>query len=98
MSMLVDEHTSLLDPTCGSASALRAAESLGAQTVLGMDSDEQTVGLARMALRQARTMRGLSVVEGLTNMPPEVGRPTGARPVPLPAFASWSGPRRPKTW
>jgi ParB-like chromosome segregation protein Spo0J len=57
MQMTVDEHTSLLDPTCGSASALRAAEGLGARSVLGMDSDEQTVGMARLALRNFRALR-----------------------------------------
>lgn len=57
MSMLVDNSTRLLDPTCGSGTALRAAESLGATSVLGMDNDEQTVGTARMLLRQSRVMR-----------------------------------------
>jgi ParB/RepB/Spo0J family partition protein len=57
MSMLVDEHTVMLDPTCGLGSALRAAESLGASYVLGMDTDEQVVGQARMLLRQSRSMR-----------------------------------------
>jgi hypothetical protein len=57
MRMLVDEHTELLDPTCGSGSALRAAESLGARHCLGMDADENTVGMARVALRQARALR-----------------------------------------
>lgn len=60
MKMLVDDHTELLDPTCGSASAIRAAESLGAKHCLGMDVDEQTVGLARTALRQARALRASS--------------------------------------
>jgi ParB/RepB/Spo0J family partition protein len=55
--MLVDEHTVFLDPTCGSGSSIRAAESLGARTVVGMDTDETTVGQARMALRQARAKR-----------------------------------------
>ncbi len=57
-SMLVDEHTRMLDPTCGSGSAVRAAEALGASQVLGMDVDEGTVGLARTALRQSRTLGG----------------------------------------
>lgn len=58
MSMLVDDTTSLLDPTCGSASSLRAAEELGAARVLGMDIDEQSVALARTALRNSRSLRG----------------------------------------
>jgi ParB/RepB/Spo0J family partition protein len=57
LTMLVDEHTRLLDPTCGSATALRAAESLGADSVLGMDIDDTTVGQARRALDQARALR-----------------------------------------
>src|SRR5215831_2671133 len=35
--MLVDENTVLLDPTCGSGSALRAAESLNAKYCLGLE-------------------------------------------------------------
>jgi ParB/RepB/Spo0J family partition protein len=57
MSMLVDSGTHLLDPTCGSAAALRAAEALGASRVLGMDVDEQTVGVSRLALKNARALR-----------------------------------------
>ncbi len=60
MSMTVDDNTWLLDPTCGSASALRAAEELGAARCLGMDTDERTVGVARVALRTARTLRTAS--------------------------------------
>ena len=41
MSMLVDENTSLFDPTCGSGAALRAAKSLGANRVFGMDTDRK---------------------------------------------------------
>lgn len=37
--MVVDEHTRLLDPTCGSGSALRAADKLGAASVLGLERD-----------------------------------------------------------
>lgn len=35
--MLVDDTTSLLDPTCGSASALRAARALGCRRFLGLE-------------------------------------------------------------
>lgn len=70
MEMLVDESTSLLDPTCGSGAALRAAESLGAPKVLGLELDPQFVGPARLALKQARAKRaaektGLGGVPGL---------------------------------
>lgn len=60
MTMLVDEGTSMLDPTCGSASSLRAAESLGASRVLGLEYDEQYVEPARTALRQFRQKRALA--------------------------------------
>lgn len=41
LSMVVDHHTRLLDPTCGSGSALRAADSLGAASVLGLELDPE---------------------------------------------------------
>jgi ParB/RepB/Spo0J family partition protein len=40
LGMVCDANTRLLDPTCGSGSALRAAESLGAQ-VLGLERDPE---------------------------------------------------------
>jgi DNA modification methylase len=55
--MLVDENTVMLDPTCGSGSALRAAESLGAKYVLGLESNEEFADRAREALAQFRTLR-----------------------------------------
>ena len=57
MEMLVDDTTSLLDPTCGSGAALRAAESLGATRVLGLEIDPQFLIPARLALKQARQLR-----------------------------------------
>lgn len=56
-SMFVDENTRLLDPTCGSGTALRAAESLGAQTVLGLESSLEHFEGAQKALRQFRALR-----------------------------------------
>jgi ParB/RepB/Spo0J family partition protein len=41
LSMVVDANTRLLDPTCGSGTALRAAESLGAASVLGLEMDPE---------------------------------------------------------
>lgn len=64
MSMLVDESTSMLDPTCGGASSIRAAEELGAKSVLGMDIDSACVEVARMALRNSRTLRAANKVVG----------------------------------
>lgn len=49
-AMCVDEHTRLLDPTCGSGSALRAARALGATTVLGLEQNEEYAEIARRAL------------------------------------------------
>ena len=49
--MCIDANTRLLDPTCGSGSALRAAKSLGANKVLGLESNPQYAADARQALR-----------------------------------------------
>lgn len=56
--MIVDENTIMLDPTCGSGAALRAAESLRAKFIFGMDSDEKCVEVARQALKTFRLKRG----------------------------------------
>ena len=50
--MCVDANTRLLDPTCGSGSALRAAKSLGANTVLGLESNPEYAADARKAFGQ----------------------------------------------
>lgn len=55
--MFVDENTRILDPTCGSGAALRAAESLGAGTVLGLEIDPDHHAGACTALRQFRIKR-----------------------------------------
>lgn len=60
MQMFVDENTSLLDPTCGSGSALRAAESLGAKRVLGLEKDEEYYKSAATAMRNFRNLRKVS--------------------------------------
>lgn len=56
-AMLVDNNTVMLDPTCGSGSALRAAESLGARFVLGLEINEEFAKLALKALEQSRTLK-----------------------------------------
>ena len=48
--MIVSEHTMMLDPTCGSGSALRAAQSLMARRVLGLEVNPEFASLARLAL------------------------------------------------
>lgn len=60
MEMLVDENTRLLDPTCGGGSAIRAAESLGAAGVLGLESDPEHLANARSALKSFRLLRNAS--------------------------------------
>jgi ParB family transcriptional regulator, chromosome partitioning protein len=55
--MFVDEHTVMLDPTCGSGSAVRAAEGLGAKFVLGLEINEEFVERAQDALEKARKLR-----------------------------------------
>jgi hypothetical protein len=55
--MLVDENTVMLDPTCGSGSALRAAESLNAKYCLGCEINPEWAEMARRSIRQARTLR-----------------------------------------
>lgn len=62
-SMFVDENTRMLDPTCGSATSLRAAESLGAE-VLGLEIDETLVEAARSKLRHFRNLRALEKKHG----------------------------------
>jgi ParB/RepB/Spo0J family partition protein len=57
--MVVDENTRLLDPTCGSGSSLRAAESLGAKNVLGLEVNEEFASAARSALRKFRTLKSM---------------------------------------
>jgi hypothetical protein len=55
--MLCDEHTRIFDPTCGSGTSLRAAESLGACAVLGLEKDPEHCAAAQSALRSFRTLR-----------------------------------------
>jgi ParB/RepB/Spo0J family partition protein len=59
-SMLVDNTTSMLDPTCGSASALNAAESLGAKATLGIEYDAEYAKAANVYLNEQRSLRRAS--------------------------------------
>jgi DNA modification methylase len=52
--MFVDKTTRMLDPTCGSGTALRAAESLGAAHVLGLEINKQFADDAATALAEWR--------------------------------------------
>jgi len=55
--MFVDSSTRLLDPTCGSGSALRAAERYGASYVIGLESNPEFAASARAALDKSRVER-----------------------------------------
>jgi DNA modification methylase len=51
--MIVDEHTMLLDPTCGSGSAIRAAKALKAKLTLGLEINDEFARRANLALSVA---------------------------------------------
>jgi hypothetical protein len=54
LSMVVDKEAKVFDPTCGSGTALVAAEMLGAQQVRGLDLDPHHVTTARQQLAKLR--------------------------------------------
>lgn len=54
--MFVDENSVVLDPTCGSGSALRAAESLGAAYTLGIEINRDFTERANLALERMRVV------------------------------------------
>lgn len=58
--MVVDHHTILLDPTAGSGSAIRAAESLNAKYSIGLEANPEFAARAQTALEQARKLRKAS--------------------------------------
>lgn len=64
MEMLVDEHTTMLDPTCGSGTSVRAAESLGAKLAIGLELDQRMAELAERARVQEETKRRASGLIG----------------------------------
>lgn len=55
--MLVDGNSLVLDPTCGSGSAIRAAESLGAKHTLGLELNPEFAERAQLALERSRLER-----------------------------------------
>lgn len=59
-SGLVDETTDLFDPTCGSGAALRAAESVGARSVLGLELNPEFASTANSLTLRARLLRNAS--------------------------------------
>lgn len=56
-SMFIDTGSKVFDPTAGGGSALRAAESLGAERVLGLESSPEHHAAAVSALRVFRNKR-----------------------------------------
>lgn len=56
LGIFCDEHTALLDPTCGSGSALAAARMLGVPRVLGIELDSANADVAKFLLQ--RTVPG----------------------------------------
>lgn len=63
-SMFVDENSRVLDPTCGSGTSLRAAESLGAKEVIGLEINPEHVEGARIALKRSRVLRQAQEIRG----------------------------------
>lgn len=53
LSLVVDEHTHVLDPTCGSGSSLVAARSLGAAKLLGLEIDKGNADIAKFFFGQS---------------------------------------------
>lgn len=58
--LFVDENTRMFDPTCGSGTSLRAAESLGASLVFGLEINPTWAKDANIALRKFRTLRAIN--------------------------------------
>jgi ParB-like chromosome segregation protein Spo0J len=53
LSLVVDEHSAVLDPTCGSGTALAAAKDLGAPRVLGLELDAGNAEVARFVVNRS---------------------------------------------
>lgn len=61
--MLLDETSTVLDPTCGSGNSLAVAEEFKVRSVFGMDIDEKSVELAQSNLRKARLYKKMGEVK-----------------------------------
>jgi ParB/RepB/Spo0J family partition protein len=61
-SMLVDGRSRVFDPTAGSGSSIRTAESLGAEAALGLEFNPEFASRAQKKLLSARGLRQLSAV------------------------------------
>lgn len=80
MQMFVDETTRMLDPTCGSATSLRSAESLGAAQVFGLEINSEFCEAARTALRKSRNLRALERATHGKNKNPQAAAQTAQAP------------------
>lgn len=52
LALVVDHHTAVLDPTCGSGTSLAAAGQLGAARMLGVELDTSNADVARYLLNR----------------------------------------------
>lgn len=59
-TLCVDNLAEVLDPTCGAGSALRAADSLGANRIVGLDINPEYVDTANAEFKSARNLRNLT--------------------------------------
>lgn len=57
--MFVDDTTLMLDPTSGSGSSIRAAESMGARYVSGLEINPEFAERANLKLNKARSLRSV---------------------------------------
>ena len=58
--MFVDDTTKMLDPTAGSGNALRAASSMNAKLVVGLEINPEICDAANLAYAHDEKMRTLS--------------------------------------
>ncbi len=59
LSMIVDKATDVFDPLAGTGAALKAAEDVGARSILGLDPDYENIRMANKLIAEGRKMRGL---------------------------------------
>lgn len=57
LQMVVDEHTNMLDPTCGAGTAVAASEALGAKSVTGCEPNTEHAYNARGWLNKIRVSK-----------------------------------------
>lgn len=68
LGIFVDEHTAVLDPTCGSGSALAASRMLGSQRVLGIELDESNADVAKFLLQRTVPAEDASGGDGVADV------------------------------